>query len=73
MTSKTKCPHCGNKNSKFIHSNGEPDSSPDLSMLCMARVKPEDWSFADSCKPAKEYYDANGLVPCGMQWDPNQD
>ncbi len=72
LTSKTKCPHCGNRNPKFLQDNGEDWSSPGLSMLCVSRVKPEDWSFADGAKPAKEDYDVNGLVPCGMQWDPNQ-
>jgi hypothetical protein len=67
----TRCPHCGNKNPKYIQNNGESATSPDLSMLCVARVKPEDWSF-DHVKPDPNDYDANGLVPCGMQWDPNQ-
>lgn len=50
--------------------NGERDSSPNLTLLCVARVKSEDWSF-DHVKPEPGDYDASGLVPCGMQWDPN--
>jgi len=66
-----KCPHCGNTDSNFIQSNGEPANSPDLTLLCVARVKPGDWSF-DHVKPSPEDYDTNGLVPCGMQWEPNR-
>ena len=68
---KKKCPHCGNTNSKYIQDNGEPPRSPDLTLLCVARVKPGDWAF-DHVKPRPEDLDAHGLVPCGMQWDPNQ-
>lgn len=65
------CPHCGNTDSKFIQTNGESMASPDLTLLCVARVSPDEWSF-DHVKPLPEDHDANGLVPCGMQWDPNQ-
>lgn len=65
-----RCPHCGNTNGKFIQNNGEPPRSLDLTLLCVARVPPGDWSFDE--KPLPEDYDANGLVPCGMQWEPNQ-
>lgn len=66
------CPHCGNRDPNFIQSNGERASSPDLTLLCVARVKPEAWSF-DHVKPEPDQLDAEGLVPCGMQWSPNVD
>jgi hypothetical protein len=66
-----RCPHCGNTNDKFIQDNGEPRTSPDLTLLCVARVPPAEWSF-DHEKPLPEDHDAKGLVPCGMQWEPNQ-
>jgi hypothetical protein len=53
-----------------VEGNGEPPSSPDLTLLCVARVKPSEWSF-DHVAPFPEDHDAAGLVPCGMQWDPN--
>lgn len=67
-----KCPHCGNTNPATIQSNGERPSSRSLTLLCVARVKPTEWSF-DHVTPLPEDLDANGLVPCGMQWDPNAD
>jgi hypothetical protein len=68
---KSACPHCGNTSSKFIQDNGERPSSPDLTLLCVARVKPSEWSFGIELPPLPEDHDAQGLVPCGMQWDPN--
>lgn len=71
MTAKfRRCPHCGNTSSTTIQTNGEPARSPDLTLLCVARVKPDEWSF--DAKPLPEDHDANGRVPCGMQWEPNQ-
>ena len=70
--SKRRCPHCGNINQKHIQNYGERPSSPDLTLLCVAPVAPNEWSF-DHVAPTPEFYDANGQVPCGMQWDPNQD
>ena len=67
-----KCPHCGNTDPKHIQDNGEQPSSSDLTLLCVARVKPSEWSF-DPVAPIPEDYDADGLVPCGMQWDPNSE
>lgn len=64
-----KCPHCGNTDSRTIQDNGEPARSPDLTLLCVARVPPGEWSFDEA--PLPEDHDARGLVPCGMQWDPN--
>lgn len=72
MADKRSCPHCGNSNSKFIQNNGEGPSSPDLTLLCVARVLPADWSFGVELPPLSDDYDSQGLVPCGMQWDPNQ-
>ncbi len=67
---RSRCPHCGNANPKYIQDNGEPAGSPDLTLLCVARVKPGEWSF-DHVAPLPEDHDARGLVPCGMQWDAN--
>jgi hypothetical protein len=64
------CPHCGNTDLKYIQDNGEAATSPDLALLCVARVKPSEWSFSHVA-PLPEDYDAKGLVACGMQWDPN--
>jgi hypothetical protein len=65
-----RCPHCGNIDSKYIEDNGESANSPDLTLLCTRPVEPEDWSFAE--KPADDFFDDDGRVPCGMQWEPNQ-
>lgn len=67
--STRRCPHCGNRDEKYIQSNGERATSPDLTLLCIARVKPEEWSFTDP--PEADQIGADGLVPCGMQWEPN--
>lgn len=64
------CPHCGNADQKLIQTNGERIASLDLTLLCVARVKPAEWSF--DAKPEAEDHDTNGLVACGMQWEPNQ-
>lgn len=71
VSKRRRCPHCGNTDRKHIQSNGERPSSLDLTLLCVAPVAPSEWSF--DVAPSPEFYDANGLVPCGMQWDPNQD
>jgi hypothetical protein len=68
---RKKCPHCGNTASKYIQNNGEHATSPDLTLLCVAPVPADEWSF-DHIKPEPGDYDNSGLVPCGMQWDPNQ-
>lgn len=65
-----RCPHCGNTDPAFIESNGEPRSSSDLTLLCVARVKPDEWSF--DTKPEPDQIGVDGLVPCGMQWEPNR-
>ena len=67
---KYECPHCGNTATKLLQDNGEkPSSSPDLTLLCVAPVRPEEWSF--DTKPEPDMFDGSGNVPCGMQWDPN--
>ena len=68
--SRARCPHCGNARSKYIQGNGESAKSPNLTLLCVARVAADAWSF-DHVKPSPEDFDTAGLVPCGMQWDPN--
>jgi hypothetical protein len=72
MKKTRRCPHCGNTDSKFLQDNGEAASSPDLTLLCVARIQPSEWSF-DHVAPLPEAHDASGLVPCGMQWDVNQE
>jgi len=67
---RRSCPHCGNHDPRLLQDNGEEPSSPDLTLLCVARVKPAEWSF-DHVKPTVEDIGADGLVPCGMQWDAN--
>jgi hypothetical protein len=63
------CPHCGNHDPKLIEDNGCKRRDPRLTMLCIARVKPEDSAFDDD--PGPGGVDVNGLVACGMQWEPN--
>lgn len=61
-----KCPHCGNLDRSTIQDNGIEFTDPAFTLLCMALVRPID-SAIDSQRP-----DRNGLVECGMQWEPNQ-
>lgn len=68
-TKKTACPHCGSSDPKFQESNGERPTSRDYTLLCVARVKPADWSF--SHEPTPEEIGPDGKVTCGMQWEPN--
>ena len=65
-----RCPHCGNFDQGLIQSNGEPATSPDLTLLCVARVVPAAWSF-DHAHPAPDQIGPDGRVACGMQWEPN--
>ncbi len=71
MTTLYKCPHCDNTLPNLIEDNGERVASPDLTLLCIARVSlgqqayPEDDNQAD--------VGSDGLVICGMQWEPNSD
>lgn len=66
----TRCPHCGNTSRETIQSNGEPRTSPDLTLLCVARVAPSEWSF-DHVRPEADEIGPDGLVACGMQWGPS--
>ena len=66
-----RCPHCGNINPKFLQSNGESSASPDLTLLCVRPVATTEWSFTEN--PLPEDLDEDGRVPCGMQWDANQE
>lgn len=65
---KTKriCPHCGNTDPAFIEDNGESASSPDLTLLCIARVDPYSHNQYDVATVG-----ADGLTACGTQWEPN--
>lgn len=65
------CPHCENRDSAFLQDNGDPPKSFDYTLLCVARVAPEDRSW-DHVKPLPEDLDADGKVACGMQWCPNE-
>lgn len=70
------CPHCGNTNAELMQSNLEPEHGVfsrhrDLTLLCIAKVRPEEWSF-DHVAPSGDEIGVDGLVPCGMQWDPNE-
>lgn len=66
------CPHCGNRAKALMEMNTPRESDPDLTLLCVARVPPEDGSF-DVEDYYPDQYDADGKVPCGMQWDPNEE
>lgn len=65
-----RCPHCGNTDASTIQDNGDRPTSLDLTLLCVARVKPDEWSFDQT--PDPDMIGADGLVPCGMQWEPNR-
>ena len=64
-----RCPHCGNSRPSLIENNGCRVNSPDLTLLCIARVRHGD-EATDPHHPAVEV-DDDGLVLCGMQWEPN--
>ncbi len=65
------CPSCGNANRETIETNGCRPSDPDLTLLCVARVTPEDSDSEPEWLVAGDY-DENGLVICGAQWCPNE-
>ncbi len=51
-----------------IESNGA--AGHDLTLLCVAKVKPKDASIlVHGFDPAQDT-DAHGMVPCGHQWSP---
>jgi hypothetical protein len=65
------CPHCGNRDKRFIEAN-TPDpraDDPDLTLLCVARVLPGEDAFGGD--PPQDV-GADGTVPCAMQWQPNE-
>ncbi len=62
----SKCPHCGNTNPKTIESNGV--SGADCVLLCVRLVAPDFAAVLVHGFDPKTDTDANGLVPCGMQW-----
>lgn len=74
-----RCPHCGNKDQDLIQSNQPPDwrrrmtgrldGDEEETLLCMKMMKPCESSFEGDAFYA-ETADADGLVACGMQWDP---
>lgn len=71
---RRRCPHCGNTDTNLMQSNlgrehGVTSRHPDLTILCVARVPPDASSFAPLFTPS---VGADGMVECGMQWDPNQ-
>lgn len=65
---KRTCPHCGNRNDKFIEDNNCPPRHYNYTLLCVARVLPRDAALAD-CGLADP--DEDGKTACGMQWSPN--
>jgi len=73
MSKKTPtCPHCGNRDPRFIENNGAPPRDPDYTLLCVARVAPGEDAFGGDADPPLEA-GRDGKVPCGMQWCPNQE
>ena len=62
-----RCPNCDNTKPNLIEDNGERVSSPDLRLLCVARVCRGDEAFDG------EVVGDDGLVLCGMQWEPNEE
>lgn len=62
------CPNCGNTNRKLMMDNGEADSSPDLTVLCVNPLP------ASETVGGEEWWAENGdgeQPTCGEQWDPN--
>lgn len=66
-----RCPNCDNTRPSLIEDNGLRVNDPDLTLLCMARVRPGEESCPDRDIPAEVGDD--GLVTCAMQWCPNQE
>lgn len=65
----TLCPHCGSRDQAVRQDNGLPPTDPDYTLLCLARVPQGQDSFDGRDLDAE--VDAQGMVPCGMQWTPN--
>ena len=72
-----RCPHCSNLDTSHFRTNGVDTGHEDCTILCSAPVKPEDSADEETYRlePAllRERRDANGCVPCGMQWNPWED
>lgn len=71
-----KCPHCGNRDEGLIQTNLHPGDSrgrrDEETLLCVALMKPEESTFSDDASYV-ETANAEGLVACGMQWDPMEE
>jgi hypothetical protein len=67
---RAQCPHCGNRDPRFIEDNGCKPSDSLYTLLCVARVAPGEDAFDGGANPALEI-GADGKVVCGMQWEPN--
>ena len=65
MTSKLRCPHCGNTNPETIQDNGARGSA--LSYLCVKPCDPEDSSFDEYAAP-----DPEDRRICAMQWSEDE-
>ena len=65
---RAKCPHCGNTDPATIETNGCEPHDDDFTLLCVARVRQGEDALADF-EPHAEV-GADGMVACGMQWEP---
>jgi hypothetical protein len=66
-TTVYRCPWCGNSKPSLIEDNGLKVTDLDLTLLCRARIKPE-----DSDQERDLTADDDGLVECAFQWCPNE-
>lgn len=64
-----ECPHCGNTTAATIESTG--GRGEDRTLLCVRPVKPSDAALLVRGFDPKTDTDADGNVPCGMQWSPS--
>jgi hypothetical protein len=67
MAKRAKCPHCGNSDPNAIESNG---SKSDPTLLCVAKMKPEEAALLPYGFDPKTDIDSRGFVSCGQQWCP---
>jgi len=68
-TTVYRCPWCGNRKPSLIENNGLKVTDPELTLLCLARINPENSSFPP-LHVVREPRDSDGLVECGYQWNP---